>query len=136
MATKTAGSKDYQLAERLERCLGVEISVSDTTALRRAELTLQRWGERECGDGSDWHIERDETSGIPYLVYHGDGKSRRYRTPDKERGALKRIAAICERLGLEYYHQTDPRGCQLYIAKKGSGMNDSNYPQRGYPVCW
>lgn len=104
---------------------GIEILWDDVNTLRRAELTLSRWGERECGDGSDWAIERDEHSGIPYMVFHGNGPRHRYRCPDRERGALRRVEEICKRNGLHYFHQTDPRGCALYVDREP--LPDNNY---------
>jgi hypothetical protein len=96
----------------------------DACQLRRIEMTLQRWAERECGDGSDWAIERDEATGKPFNVYHGEGKPRRYAIADREAGALRRLAAIvaaCNaRLGYSMiipYHQTDCRGCMLYLIR-------------------
>jgi len=93
-----------------------------STRLRRAQITLHRWAEQECGDGDNyksWAIERDETTGKPYMViYPHDGKTHQYRIPDREAGALKRITEICKRNGLHFYHQGDPRGCSLYVDSK------------------
>lgn len=87
------------------------VSERELDTLIRASSTLSRWAERECGDGSNWSIERDEETGIPYNVYHGPGNSMRYRIRDMESGALRRVKAICDSHGLVFYHQTDPRGC-------------------------
>ena len=111
-----AWKKDHLVLERLER-LTPEATDTDANTLRRCELTLQRWAERECGDGGNWAIERDETSGKPYNVYHGEGKARRYPIADREAGALRRARAVANRLQLWAYHQTDPRGCMLYVCK-------------------
>jgi len=95
------------------------ITPADADALRRIEMTLQRWAERECGDGSNWAIERDEKTGKPFNVYHGEGKPRRYPVADREAGALRRLASILSRYpGLLAYHQGDPRGCALYVLAK------------------
>lgn len=51
--------------------------------------------------------------------------SRRERIADREAGALRRVKAVCERNGLHYYHQTDPRGCSLYVASEP--LTDSAY---------
>lgn len=129
-ALKIANELEH-IAERL----GVA-SVVDLYALRRSSMTLRRWFERECGDSNNYAsfaIERDERTGIPYQVYiaHRDGKTTRYRIPDLEGGARKRIAEICARLNLHYYIQTDPRGCALYIAR--DELDTCNYT-RGYAV--
>lgn len=117
-----ARSATYTVMQRFT-ARGLSISFEDANALRRAELTLQRWGEQECGDGNDyqsWSIERDDTTGIPYrcIYRHNENKVRRHRIPDRERGALRRIKAICVFYGLHYFHQTDPRGCALYVDRE------------------
>lgn len=115
----TARAKNYELRERLSR-RGIEADNDQANTLRRAEMTLHRWGELECGDGNDyasWAIERDETSGKPYrCTYPHTGKSSRQLIPDREKGALGRVADLCKVMGLHFYHQTDPRGCALYVA--------------------
>ena len=112
------------------------LSFDDANALRRAQLTLHRWAELECGDGNDyasWAIERDEESGVPYMrTYPHDGKVRQHRIPDREKGALTRVAAICKDNGLHFYHQTDPRGCALYVSNEP--LTDSYYT-RGVACC-
>src|SRR3990167_8087667 len=95
---------------RLER-LG--ITSADALALRRISMTLHRWYELECGTG-DGCIERDEATGVPYWYdansrYLGANDRRAYsRIPDREKGALKRLAAIMARYpSLRYYIQYD-----------------------------
>lgn len=126
-----------KLSERIQRATGVSVSIDDAQTLRRAQLTLRRWAELECGDGNDWAswaIERDEKTDLPYMVtYPHTGKSRRQRIPDRERGALRRVADLCKRLGLHYFHQTDPRGCALHVAAEP--LTDSNYSTRGVACC-
>lgn len=126
-------------------------------ALRRIELTLQSWAVRECGDGSDWAIERDEKTGKPYNTYHGQGRARRYAIADREAGALRRLAAIVAARNARgnghdinmtpyapnhpafvlAYHQGDCRGCMLYLLTReqlGADAIDSVYT-RGLAVC-
>ena len=105
-------------------------SYEEAYELRRIEKALSRWAERECGDGSDWAIERDDNTGVPYNVYHGQGRPCRYRIADKERGALKRLARImADHPDYVAYHPGDPRGCMLYIVRKTDlrGPIDSCY---------
>lgn len=109
------------------RLQALGFTYEESVALRRIEMTLKRWAERECGDGSDWIIERDEETGKPYNVYHGRGTSRRYPIADREAGALRRLKAIVEaRNARAYvngqcinpvaaYHQGDCRGCMVYV---------------------
>lgn len=130
MATTTAYEKDLALAVALERREGVDVSTEDARTLRRAALTLHRWAELECGDGNDyasWCIERDE-GGVPYMVtYPHQGGERRRRIPDRDAGALRRVREVCARVGLHYYHQTDPRGASLYVSR--SPLTAENYAQ-------
>jgi hypothetical protein len=119
---------------------GISLSFDEVNTLRRAELTLQRWGELECGDSNEygkWAIERNEQTGIPHMVRHhytklGDVRTTSTRIADKEKGALRRITAICKAHGLHYYHQTDPRGCALYVSNEP--LPDHNYT-RGVACC-
>ena len=113
------------------------ITQDEVDTLLRCSHTLHTWAEHECnGD-----IERDETTGKTYRVYGQDipdAKIRRYRTPDRETGALKRAQAIAEAHGLTIYHQGDPRGCCLYLLRPGDVVEgstaDSCY-SRGIAVC-
>lgn len=59
-------------------------------------------------------------------------RSIRHRTPNPEPGALRRIAEVCEREGLHYFHQTDPRGCALYVAAEP--LTDCDYSSRGIAI--
>ena len=132
---KTASQQTSEIQARMQR-RGIVLAFAEINTLRRAEITLQRWAEQECGDSNDfasWAIERDEETGIPYRVtYPHKGGTRRYRVADKEAGALKRVKAICAAHNLHFFHQTDPRGCALYISTEP--MTDSNY-SNGFAVC-
>jgi hypothetical protein len=115
------------------------ISADDAQTLRRISMTLSRWGERECGDEHGNAIERDETTGIPYATYDlgANGKRGRHRIPDRERGALKRLAAVMAQYpALVAYHQTDPRGCALYVVKRSDlgGASIESVYTRGVAV--
>ncbi|MDD5350037.1 MAG: hypothetical protein PHQ12_07485 [Chthoniobacteraceae bacterium] len=136
----TKAKARFHLYARLQ-ALG--LSYDEADQLRRIEMTLQRWGELECGDSDNYgsqHVERDETTGKTFLVYQPHTSNERSRTPipDREGGALKRLAKImAAHPGLVSYHQSDPRGCALYILRK-SDLNgspiDQVYPN-GVAVC-
>lgn len=113
------------------------IRYDDAAKLRRIEMTLQKWAEQECGDSESydfgsvsWAIERDEATGKPYRVREvtdrrGTTKTYRDRIADREAGALRRLARIMAAYpDLTYYHQTDPRGCALYILRKADIPRD------------
>lgn len=130
----SARAETYEVLRRLNS-RGIAASFEQAEVLRRAQLTLHRWAELECGDGNDyasWSIERDEATGIPYrCTYPHRGEARRERIPDREAGALRRVAAVCRALGAHYYHQTDPRGCALYVSAEP--LTDSDY-NRGVAI--
>lgn len=47
-----------------ERLNALGFSDAEFQTLRRISMTLSRWGERECGDGSDCGLERDDESWV------------------------------------------------------------------------
>ena len=127
-----AQQKDRELSQRIARA-GAICSTTEARTLRRAALTLHRWHELECGTDAG-HIERegDNGDGRPYFVPCGRWIGGRYidpkpyRIPDRERGALARIASTCKEMGLHYYVQGDPRGCSLYVSPEPLTASDYN----------
>lgn len=147
MKTNTKAARAARFYETF-RQLGFTFDEIET--LRRAEMTLHRWAERECNG----EVERDESTGKTYAVSrYGYGATvTRYRVADRETGALRRIAEAVtarnqraeienfpiQRKPLGYYHQTDPRGCALYILRPGDvpeGEDVRAYYSRGLAVC-
>jgi hypothetical protein len=136
MARLTATEKSSLLAQAARR-RGIQLSEKDAEVLRKAEITLQRWAEWECGDSDNYRstvVVRDEDTGIPYreILPHKSNTPTRYRIPDRETAALKRVHEMAQRLGFYYFHQTDPRGCALYISEEP--LTDSDY-NRGIACC-
>lgn len=129
----TTAKQRYEVINRLQ---AAGISYEHANALRRISMTLSRWGEHECnGD-----IQRDEATNIPYWHY-GRGTQGPFLTTkiaDRERGALKRLQAIVAHYP-DYmaYHQTDPRGCAVYLVRKSDvpeGMSIDSVYNRGIAV--
>ena len=121
----------------IEQLKAAGIKESDALAIRRISMTLQRWHELECGDGNGY-IERDEETGKPrYINSHSDIR-RGYFIPDRESGAIKRLAVIMARYpGLEAYIQGDPRGAALYILRPGdvpAGKDADSFYSNGVAV--
>jgi hypothetical protein len=128
------------------------IAREDAIQLRRISMTLHRWHELECGDGDDyasWTITRGrkekgefihDEDGAPYIErhVHTENKARYTPTPDKERGALKRLGKIMAKYPtLSAYVQGDPRGASLYILRPGDvpeGEQVDAYYSRGVVV--
>lgn len=111
------------------------LNLEDARTLRLAQLTLHRWAELECGTGSanvTLSVERNE-AGKPFMrrqwisAAYPNWQEEIYPVPDREAGALRRVAKVCKEAGLHFYHQTDPRGCALYVA--AFPLNQSNYSQ-------
>jgi len=138
--------------ECLPRLTAIGIDYHDALALRRVAMTLHRWHELECGDGNDyasWAVARGrkvngsfeyDEAGAPFIEkhIHAENKARSYPIPDRERGALKRLAAIMARYpSLATYVQGDPRGASLYILRPGdvpAGELAESYYSRGVAV--
>lgn len=128
---KTATEKNRVLADVISRYTRIVITPHTAGILRRASMTLSRWAEEECNGA----IQRDEPSGHPRRYRElPDGSHRRGSIiPDREQGALKRVAALCKALKLYFYHQTDPRGCALYVS--AAPLCGNNYSAIGIAIC-
>lgn len=133
----TANEKDYELARRFWNRGLNQIERYHCRELRRIEMALHRWHELECGvdagRGGIQVVERDNDTGKPVVTVHwNDGHITRYSTPDREAGAIRRLKALCNSLGLHYYVQGDPRGCALYI--DSAPLSDNAYTN-GISCC-
>lgn len=108
---------------------------SEINALKRLSRQLHRWYELECGIDTGG-VERDEDTGKCY--WYNSFTGRRSPTPDRETGALKRLAALmANHPHLNYYLQTDPRGGTIYILRPGDipeGKDTDQYYNRGVLV--
>lgn len=111
------------------------ISESDAYQLRRVAMVLDRWHELECGTEYGG-IERDETTGK--VTWYSSASGRRSPYPDRETGALRRLAEIMSRYpALSYYVQGDPRGAPLYVLRPGDvpeGKPVDSYYSNGLAV--
>jgi len=138
-------TKQMRIADFYKMFSDMGFTYEETEILRRAEMTLHRWHELECGDGNDYgtsrSIERDEETGKPFMVTHyRDGRTSRRAYPDKEKGALRRVAEVLKgKDGFFYYQQGDPRGCALYIIRHRDipeGESVHGFYSRGIAVCY
>ena len=127
--------RELEQRARMFRALEMNgIDFDDALALRRISMTLHRWHELECG--SDYGcVERDEVTGKTFSV---TSSGKRFPTPDRETGALKRLAKIMAAYpALSAYVQGDPRGAALYILRPGdvpAGEDAGSYYSRGIAV--
>lgn len=136
----------------IQRIVAIGFTSEEAWQLRRISMTLRRWGELECGTDAG-NLQRDEDGQQRPFFYpagrHVAGKwfePKPYAIPDRESGALKRLAKIVTaRFGrgpyvgpILSYHQTDPRGCALYLLRasdvRPGEQLDSVYT-RGLAVC-
>lgn len=128
------------MRERIQELQRAGVSYDDACALRRISMQLHRWFEMECGDSNGAAIERDETTGKPYLTWDSGTSGKRHKSPiaDRERGAEKRLAKIMARYPtLSAYIQGDCRGASLYILRPGDvpeGRQAESYYSRGIAV--
>lgn len=112
----------------IQRQLNLDVHTAYELAL--VERKLQRWAERECGDSNNYnsfHVEVDDDGKAwSVITPHTTGaKTRRYRIPNQEAVALRKLNAICERESLNFYHQSDPRGCMVYVSREP--LDSQNY---------
>lgn len=130
--------KSERIARFYANMAGLGFTYAETTALRRIQMTLHRWAELECGSDRG-AIERDEDSNRPWWRSSNSGL-RTHPVPDRETGALKRLAAImAKHPDLVSYHQGDPRGCALYILRRDQvpdGKDIDAIYNRGFGVCY
>lgn len=134
-----AADKNAALAVGLMKRTSKCIDFADARTLRLAALALHRWHALRCGvdaNGGTAYVEQDENTGLWARVWHGHvfGQWQSLRTPqpDLEALALARVANVCERAGLHYYQQTDPRGWPLYIGREP--LDCQSYATSGYAV--
>jgi hypothetical protein len=117
----------------------------ETTALLRAERALRKWGELKCGTGDknrSISVFRDE-SGKPFyrVQFYAGGQWRETVQPkrDTEKAAWNKVQSImASKPGFSAYHQTDPRGCALYVIRPGdieAGGNVRALYNRGIALC-
>ena len=128
---------------QMDVLMGLGFTRDECDKLRRISMTLRRWHELECGINGGC-IERDEETGRAMWRNEYSGKA--WPIADRERGALKRLAAIVAarnaslpKMGLapvSTYIQGDPRGAALYILRPGDvpkGADVDGYYSRG--IC-
>ena len=132
--SKLTGSEREALDRRYDHAKArYGITWTDYCALAREEHRLQRWAEEEC-NGT---IQRDEETGKCFRYWPDHPTMRPVPTPDRETGSLKRCEEIAARYGLKFYHQGDPRGCQVHVYREsdlqGSDIR-SIYPTQAHAI--
>jgi hypothetical protein len=139
-------TKRQKTAAFFDRMTNLGFSHAETEALLKAERALTRFAELECGTSDanrSVHVFRDEETGKPfYRVEYRVGNEWKERVQpkrDTEKAALAKVEAIMSgKTGFRAYHQTDPRGCALYIIRPGdieAGENVHALYNRGIALC-
>jgi ribosomal protein L37E len=139
-----------RIAMTLRRWYELECGTESGAIEREQDFTLcTQCGHKEweltgrCVKCGDIAPIRYDGKGFPYFYYADsfkkDGPRRRYRVPDRETGAIKRLNAIMAQYpALRYYLQTDPRGGTLYLIRPGDvpeGKEVDAYYNRGVFVA-
>ena len=105
--------------------------------LRQCEKALHKWSEDECNGRIQW----DDETGEPRLYRKDQWGSYTCKGPvtfNREDHYLDLARKQAARYGLQIYHQSDPRGCALYVYSQ-SDLNGSDirsiYPTHAIAVC-
>ena len=135
-------AENYANTRRRLELLNIEYR--DVETLFRIERVLSRWSEEEC-NGT---IQRDGENGdgAPRR-YWEDGRGEHHKgniVPDRERGALRRLAEFAVKYPkLYFYNQGDPRGCAVYVVDIPPDCAREHLPKwmagndtRGVAVCY
>ncbi len=125
----SAQQKTQILLEKLNNRFNILLDWEDCFTLRRASLILRKWYENEC---NHYIFEKD---GKTYKEVQTNKSSYTYQIKNMEKGAIKRIDAICKKYkNLNYFIQTDPRGTALYLSNKPIKANDYSTEAIGFEV--
>lgn len=88
--------------------------------IRRDSITLRRLYECECNG-----CTRERPAGWSWSDYDKVRIIQMAWVEKRIEAVRSRIERNCKALGLHYYHQTDPRGCALYVSN--NPISDNSY---------
>ena len=129
-----AALADWKL-RRSKAAQHFRLSAEDFEALCRLNAVLHKWAEDECNGV----IQRDDDTGQPrrYRLDKGGNPipGRGTKIPDREAAAIRQATEIAERNGGHFYHQCDPRGCQVYFWRPEDLLRRTGDPQAQID-CW
>lgn len=142
MRTNTKKTRLIHLSNALA---SIGFNANEIDTLISVERGLHRWHELECGTGDNRvsvSVERDEQTGKPFKRVQYQTRSgwvdRKTPCRDMEKAHLSRLARVMVGKAVRAYVQGDPRGCALYILRKGDvpeGADANAYYSRGIAVC-
>ena len=114
--------------------------VADVDELQRISRALGRIGERQCNEDtgcrycdSTGTLENAAGEPVPCDQCAGTGDT----LGKRERNLLAKASKIAAQFGLRIYHQSDPRGWQVYLIPTTfpQSEDDSHYNTRGFGVA-
>lgn len=161
MKRESKAERKFNLIRRITE-LG--FTYEEAHALRRIEMTLSRWAEAEC-NGEIQRDEKTGRPYRYYGRYlQANDPRNMHFIADREAGALKRLKAIVDRRNRDAcadriiskileeqgkqqseslklpdvfaYHQTDPRGCALYLVKASDLPETTDEAMRKHSGEW
>lgn len=141
-------TKMERIARFYHSMTNLGFSAEEIQTLRRVELTLHRWAEKVCNGEIEYNEEAKKVYSVSWRHLPLSGESKiAWEIPNREAHALKRLEHVmAHHKDLWYYHQTDPRGCSLWIGKYSdlpplsadcNTMNETikKFYTRGRAVC-
>lgn len=113
-------------------------TTAEWASLKRLAKVIHKWNEDECNGAIRWEGDNEEIPRRYYLDNYGTYTKAGPIMRNKEQQSLESAWKIAESHGYSVYHQTDPRGCSLYLyhacdIPKG-GKIDELYSSIGRPV--
>jgi hypothetical protein len=123
-------TKSERLRNSIKNRFNVELPLKLVNALFRAEKSIGRFDELLCGSSEYIGASRydvsirptnDDYTEFEFIRQGQTGKIVcRHPIADSRIRTLKRLSAVLATFGLAPFHQSDPRGCSLYVAPIGS----------------
>lgn len=90
-------------------------TAAEWASLKRLAKIIHQWNEDECNGAIQWHGDNEETPKRHFQDRYGCFTVVGPTIQDKERQSLESAWKIAESHGYSVYHQSDPRGCSLYL---------------------
>jgi hypothetical protein len=90
-------------------------SAAEWASLKRLAKIIHKWNEDECNGAIQWHGDNEETPKRHFQDRQGCFTIPGPTIQDKEKQSLESARKIAAKHGLSIYHQSDPRGCALYV---------------------
>lgn len=90
-------------------------TTAEWASLKRLARIIHKWNEDECNGAIQWHGDNEETPKRYFQDHHGSFTITGPTIQDKKKQSLESARKIAAKHGLSVFHQSDPRGCALYV---------------------